>query len=123
MSFHMLLIPAFLSCLLNTVANTLWKMQFNKTPISFNSLLNIVRSIFTVNVIGGAFLYFGSMLIFFYMLSNFKLSVIMPIMCLTYIFNIAVGILLFKETLSVYQIMGTAVIIIGLIILSRAYIN
>jgi len=54
------------------------------------------------------------------MLSNFKLSAIIPITSLTYIFNIIAAVLIFKENINIMQATGTVVIIIGLLILSRA---
>lgn len=120
MSFLKLLIPATISCLCNTIANTLWKLQLSKKPFSFTNFSNSFYSLITPNILGGICFYIFSMLLFFFMLSNFKLSAIIPITSLTYIFNIIAAVLIFKENINIMQATGTVVIIIGLLILSRA---
>ena len=120
MPFSKLIIPAVIACLCNTIANTLWKLQFTKKPLSIASFSDAFNTVFTVNIIGGICFYIGSMLLFFYLLSNFKLSVIMPVMCLTYVFNIIIAAVVFKEQIVPIQAVGTSVILVGLILLSRA---
>ena len=120
MSFTKLLIPAILACLCNTAANTLWRIHLSRNPFSTASMSDMLSTILTVNIIVGVLFYICSMLLFFYMLSNFKLSAIMPVTCLTYVFNIAVAVAFLKETIVPAQAIGTAVIIFGLLILSRA---
>lgn len=123
MSFLRLLIPASIACLCNALANMLWKMQFDKKPISrdaFSSFRSFVDFFLTPNIIGGVLLYIGSMLLFFYMLSNFKLSQVIPITVLTYVFNIVIAVAVFHERLVLPQIIGTVIIMCGLFVLSRA---
>ncbi len=60
------------------------------------------------------------MLLFFYMLSNYKLSTIIPVTSMTYIINILVARFYFHESVGKIQILGTVIIILGLLILSRA---
>ena len=123
MPFIRLLIPATIACACNALANMLWKMQFDKNPITrnaFASFRNFTELFLTLNIIGGVFLYICSMLLFFYMLSNFKLSQVIPVTVLTYVFNIFIAVSVFHERLAPAQIIGTAIIICGLIVLSRA---
>lgn len=120
MGFFNLLIPAILACMCNTGANILWKMQFDKSPISFWNLPVLVKSLLTVNIIGGICLYIISMGLFFYMLSNFRLSSVVPVTSLTYILNIAAAYLIFNEKITIHQGVGTIIIIIGLIVISKS---
>lgn len=120
MKFYRLLIPTFLSCCCNACANMFWKMQFNKKPFAAHSIWDIIQTLFTPKIFIGICFYVISMLLFFYLLSNFKLSVIIPVTCITYILNIAVAYFVFKEPLTTWQIVGTSVIMLGLIIISQS---
>lgn len=119
MYFLKLFIPAVLACTCNAMANMFWKMQFDKKPLSITSIRSIFELILSGKIILGVCCYGVSMLIFFYMLSNFKLSAIMPVTCMTYIFNILIARYVFNETISKTQVLGTIIIILGLIVLSR----
>ena len=121
--FVKLFILAVLNCGLNSLANMFWKLRFNKIPLSVKSVEDIKGLVFSLNIWSGIGCYVCSMLIFFYMLSNFKLSSIMPVMCMTYIFNMIIAKVVFHEIISKTQILGTLVIILGLIILSRGTVT
>ena len=81
-----LVVPVVLATLLNAVANTVWKIYFQKGEFSYTSFSSVL-SLFNIYIISGILCYVGSMLLFFYMLSKFDLSVIIPLTALTYIFN------------------------------------
>lgn len=119
MSFLKLFIPACISCSCNALANMFWKFRFNTKPISYKSLADVFELVLSPYIWIGVMFYGVSMLIFFYMLSNFKLSAIMPVTCMTYIFNIVIARLVFKENISITQLVGIGIIILGLLVLSR----
>ena len=119
MSFVKLFIPACLACSCNAFANMFWKFRFDKVPLSLKSINDILGVLTSFYIWIGIGLYVGSMLLFFYMLSNFKLSAMMPVICMTYIFNIVIAKVVFKESIGAMQMLGTAIIIIGLLVLSR----
>ena len=123
MSFVRLFVPACIACSCNAMANMFWKFRFNVKPLSFKNGADILDLILSPYIWLGIMCYGISMLLFFYMLSNYKLSAIMPVTCMTYIFNIAIARFVFKESISITQIIGTLIIIIGLIVLSRGEIN
>lgn len=120
MFFIKLLIPAIIACTCNALANMFWKMRFDKVPLRFGSIQDIIGLITSPYIWTGVGCYGCSMLLFFYMLSNYKLSAIMPVTCMTYVFNIIIARLVFDESISKVQIIGTLIIILGLIVLSRA---
>jgi len=91
MDFLKLLIPATAACLCNALANMLWKFRFNIHPLKIGRISDVLSMILDIKIITGIMLYVISMLLFFYMLSNFKLSIIIPVTCLTYIFNIIIS--------------------------------
>jgi len=120
MSFRKLIVLAAIACICNTTANTLWKIQFNKKPLNISCFSDIIHTFLTANIIGGVFFYLFSMLLFFYMLSHFNLSVIVPVTSLTYVFNIIAAYFIFNEKLSINQLIGTGIIMLGLLVLSKS---
>lgn len=122
MSFLKLLIPATIACTCNALANMFWKMRFDKIPLSVKSLQDIGGLLMSPHIWGGVCCYGCSMLLFFYMLSNFKLSAIMPVTCMTYVFNIIIARVVFGESISRVQVIGTAIVILGLLVLSRGVV-
>ncbi len=114
-----LLIPAIAATLLNTVANTVWKIYFQKNPLSIESLASIFQ-LFNFYIITGIFCYIVSMMMFFYMLSRFELSIIIPLTALTYIFNMVAAYFIFHESFDIYKISGIMIILIGIFVLSAS---
>lgn len=119
MSFLKLFIPATLACLCNASANTIWKLQFMKVPLNLTSFSSFVSSVFTFKIIFGLFLYAGSTGLFFYMLSSFKMAQVVPILALTYVFNLFAAYFILHESVSTLQIIGICVIISGILLYSR----
>lgn len=115
-----LFIPAIISCSCNALANMFWKMRFDQVPLKFASVKDVIGLATSFHIWSGVGCYAISMVIFFYMLSNFKLSVVTPVTCMTHIFNVIIARVVFHEKITSIQIIGIAVVIIGLIILSRA---
>ncbi|MBU0487212.1 MAG: EamA family transporter [Bacteroidetes bacterium] len=114
------LIPVTIASLFNAAANTLWKIHFLKVPFRIKSFSEFWALAFNPYIIGGILFYVASMGLFFYMLSNFKLSLIIPLTALTYLFNIASAYFIFGEKMHLLQWVGLSVIILGIIILSQA---
>jgi drug/metabolite transporter (DMT)-like permease len=52
-------------------------------------------------------------------MTRFEISYAYPYVSLTYIIVLAASILMFNESLSVYKIIGTAFVIVGIVIISR----
>lgn len=123
MNFLRLLIPATVACICNALANMFWKMRFDKTPLALKSFQDVCGLLISPHIWAGVCCYGCSMLLFFYMLSNFKLSAIMPVTCMTYIFNIVIARVVFGESISRIQVLGTAIVICGLITLSRGAVT
>ena len=116
MNILKLAIPALLSSLCNASANALWKTQLSMRPMNTESITSFFASILNVRIIGGAAFYGVSMLLFFYILSNFRLSQAIPFLATTYVFNFIIAALCFHETFVMNQIIGITLIIGGVII-------
>lgn len=115
-----LVIPVVLACSCNAIANTFWKWHFMKYPLKIHSIIDVFSLALIPNIIIGILFYVSSMFLFFYMISNFKLSIVIPFTALTYIFNLMVAYLIFHEKIYINNIIGTLIIIIGIVILSKA---
>lgn len=118
--FIKLFIPALVGCVCNASANMFWKMRFDKVPLSIKSLNDVIGLLSSPLIWAGISCYACSMLLFFYMISNYKLSSIMPVTCMTYIFNIIIAKAVFGEPISKIQIIGIGIVILGLLVLSRS---
>ncbi|MBC5729732.1 EamA family transporter [Pseudoflavonifractor hominis] len=120
MNSIMLIIPALLSSACNSIANALWKTQFLQTPLQTDSLYALIRSVFHWRIMGGVVCYGISMLLFFYLLSHYKLSQVVPFLATTYIFNFIIAGIVFHEVITWTQLGGIALIIGGVILSNLA---
>ncbi len=123
MEFLKLLLPAALASSFNAFANMFWKIQFTKNPFGYRTVEGFFSSLLSINIFLGMFLYSLSMVMFFYMLSNYKLSAIIPLTSLTYIFNLLLAHYYFSEKLSTLQFGGVLLIIIGIIAISQGQVS
>lgn len=120
---YKLVIPVLLFCCLNTAGNSLWKYQFTKTPVTLSNLNENIHLLWSPYILLGIFSYVSSMIIFFFLLSNFKMSYIVPVTALTYIFNILVAVLFFGERISISYLAGIVLILAGIYFISRDSIS
>ncbi len=51
--FWRLLLPAFLACVCNSLANALWKLRFDKTPLSLRGVEDVIGLLRSPNIWGG----------------------------------------------------------------------
>lgn len=114
-----LFLLAMINSLCNTLANASWKYQFSKQALDVSSIGGIIKTCFQFNVLLGVFFYAVSMLTFFYLLSNYKISSVIPLLAMNYIFNLVVAYIFFKDTISMVQILGMLLIILGIVVYSR----
>jgi len=119
MSFFNVLLPTTIACALNAIANGLWKVQFQKQPLVLK-LDILLTTLMSPYIIFGIGCYVVSMLIFFYLISNYSLSIVIPLTAMTYIFNMFLAFVVFKESLDSYKIFGMVIILIGIAILSKS---
>lgn len=114
-----LFLLAMINSLCNTLANALWKYQFSRQALDVSSMGKLIKTCFQLNIFLGVFFYVVSMLTFFYLLSNYKISSVIPLLAMNYIFNLLAAYILFKDTISITQIVGMAIILLGIVIYSR----
>ncbi|MGD6875873.1 EamA family transporter [Bacillus infantis] len=69
--------------------------------------------------LGGAFLYVGATGLWLIILSKLPLSIAYPSQSISYIFGAVIAFFLFKETITVTQWTGMAVIIFGVYLIAK----
>lgn len=116
MFYLKLAVPAVIASLLNTLANMLWKLRLNAHPLQTDGFVPLLRSVLNLHIIGGMALYGVSMLTYFYLMSNYRLSDIVPYLATTYIFNFIVAYFVFGEAIAVKQMVGLALILVGIVV-------
>jgi drug/metabolite transporter (DMT)-like permease len=114
------LMLVLISCVLTAVGQVAFKYGMNN--ISLTPGGNIVTTLFTVlfnPVIILGFVCFGAgAVVWLFALAKLDLSYAVPLSGLTYILILAAGVLLFKEPLSTAKIIGTALVAVGIGIMS-----
>lgn len=74
---------------------------------------------FSPSVIAGLLLYFGSALLWLFVLAKVELSYAYPFVALGFVLTAILGRLLFNDSFSTGKIIGTTLIIAGVAVLSR----
>jgi drug/metabolite transporter (DMT)-like permease len=93
-------------------------MQFNfSNGISFNLLANVI---FNPAVFIGLFLYIIPTVINMYLLSKYSVSLIQPLLSLTYVLTPFIAFIFFKEEISLIRIIGICIIITGVIFVAKS---
>jgi len=118
MEFLKIVLPMSMACLCNTIANTLFKIELSKNPLNLTSLMDIIKTFTSVKVLIGVGFYGLSLLIFMHTLSRYKMSIVVTMTSMTYIFNFVVAFLIFKEKISIHSVLGGVIILVGLAVIS-----
>lgn len=96
----------------------LWKVTLNRYPLkSWDSLLVILLQ---PTMIAGCLLFAAATVLWFYALSRYDLSRVYPLQSMAYVIGALAGVLLFKETLSGYQMIGLVLIVGGAFLLAKS---
>ncbi len=117
-------LPAILvSVFLAVVGQLLLKMgmlRVGKFSFNMSTLVNqYVKILLNPFVIAGLVSFFVSMLIWLYVLSRMELSLAYPFVALNYILILFGSYFLFRETITVYKMIGVVVIIVGVYLVAR----
>lgn len=96
-------------------ANKLGSLSFSAGSF-FPDILRIIK---TPQILGGMFFFGVSSLLWIKVLTRSELSLVYPLVSLSYILVAVLSFLLLKEQFTVQKILGIAVIIIGVIVLNK----
>ena len=98
-----------------------WKLGMNQAgPLTAPNLAGIAAVLQNPYVLLGFVMYGLSTIFWLMALSRKDLSFVYPFISLTYIVVLVLSSLVLKESIGLYKIAGTLVIMIGLIIISRS---
>lgn len=112
-----IMIGAFGGILMKIGAGHIGPMQIN----SFADLIGFLFKLFTdLTSLSGMVLYFCSAVIWSYLLTKLDISVVQPILALTYVATPILAIFLLGENVPPLRWMGIVVIIIGVAIVARS---
>jgi multidrug transporter EmrE-like cation transporter len=109
------ILGAFGQILVKTGARNL-ELDFSMSHL-FPSLIQIIKNI---PVMSGMFLYGLSFLLWIKVLSKTELSYAYPFVSLGYVLIMIFSFFVFKESITVYKMIGTAFIIIGVLFVARS---
>ncbi len=101
-----------------TAGQALWKIGLGQTGFT-PSLTGIIKMFFNPFIFGGLAIYLLATVLWFYILSKAELSAAYPMQSLCYIFAAVVGLIFFKENVSVIRWAGLFLISAGAFLVSR----
>lgn len=116
------LLLILVSCVLTAVGQIAfkWGMQgFADASLSGTGLPRLLWNILTTPSIVGGFIAFGlGAVLWLFALARTELSYAVPLASITYVLVLMAGVLLFKETLTLPRLGGTALIAAGVVLIS-----
>lgn len=114
---------ALVSVFLGAIGQILVKLGATHLELDFSSahLVGSLLAIFkNLPVMSGLFLYGISFLLWVKVLTKLELSYAYPLVSLAYVLIMLVSWLAFKESLSIYRLLGTFLIILGVVLVARS---
>lgn len=112
MNYVLLIINIFML----VCGQVLWKIGMNKLQLQV-SIKNIINILLNPYIFSGGIMYVFATFIWLNLLSKEQLSRIYPLQSLCYIVGAIVGIIVFRENLSVFKILGALLIFSGAILI------
>lgn len=106
-----------INVLLLVTGQALWKIGLGKVGgVRFDTAFSLLMSPY---IIVGLFLYALATVVWFILLSKADLSTVYPMQSFAYVLGVIVGWQLFHETISVTKWIGSVVIIVGIVLVSK----
>ncbi|NQY42872.1 MAG: EamA family transporter [Legionellales bacterium] len=95
---------------------------FGSLPTFFaDKLAFLLKALFDPWIISGFISAFAASLFWMAAMTKFDLSYAYPFMSLSFVLVLLFSILFLNEPANIYKILGTAIILFGIIVISRAY--
>ena len=113
-----------ITSILITGGQVLWKIGLHNINgfylKEYNLFENIYRIIKSGYILTGFAVYVLATGFFMYLLSKHELSLIIPIMSISFIFALIAGIIFFHEEVNTYRWFGVVVIILGVYLITKS---
>ncbi len=103
-----------------SVTQVALKLLLQKTNgVSLSSPTQIVKLIFTPEFAITGFSFLASGLMWMYLLRKIELSLLYPLISVSYIFGLLAAMIVFREDVSINRWIGVAVIIVGVVLVAK----
>jgi len=113
-------VVAFVSITLGAIAQYFFKVGVNVITQKANGTGEIIKmGMMNISLWSGLACYGVSLLMWFYVLSHMELSRAFPLVSIAYVITLLMGYFFLNEPLSVYKIVGIALIIVGVIFVAK----
>lgn len=108
----MLYLLVLINVVLLVFGQVLWKMELGrlKGPLTLEAIPCLLTSPF---IWGGLFIYVLATVLWFYILSRGKLSVVYPLQSLAYVLGVLASLLIFREAVPLTRWVGVGLIVLG----------
>ena len=103
----------FLNTLILVSGQFLWKYGMSTQEVSFSSVIDIIRLLFSPFILSGLFFYGLATILWLFILTRVPLSLAYPIQSIAYVLAVFGAFFIFKEPLTTYKIAGVLLIIAG----------
>ncbi len=111
------LLLGFICAVMIASGQLLWKMSFNQLAIENFLSIQTIKKVFSNPLFLSGFFIYGMATVFWmYLLNNYKLSHIYPVISLTYVVSLIASALLLKESIPFIRWIGVIVICAGIIL-------
>lgn len=114
----------FLSVILNTVGQLLFKMGLNQLGVFTFSPASLchfgLKILSNITIMSGLFIYVISTAVWFLVLSRADVSFAYPLISLGYVFTALAAYFMLHEPFSAMKIAGTLVIILGVVLICQS---
>lgn len=116
------LIAIIFSVLASTAGQTLLKLGLNKVTEDgvSGAMPTLLAAARQPLIYGGLTLFVGSVLLWMIVLSRVELSWGYPLLGLSYVTVTLVGVFVFNEHLSLQRLVGTAIVLLGALLVGRS---
>lgn len=109
----------FASVLTNVIGQTFIKAGANQLGgIHIDNILDVIKFFFTPAIFFGIATYGISTIFWIITLSKFDLSYAYPFLSIGYILILVVSYFLFKETITIFKVLGILAIMSGIVLIS-----
>jgi drug/metabolite transporter (DMT)-like permease len=115
LNIYLVIFITLFAALLASVAQIMYKRGLANR---INGIRSAISAIKNRRVIGGAVIYFTSLAIYLYALSNAPLSVVYPIFASTFIFIAIFSVVMLKEKVTGARALGTFLVFLGVAIIA-----
>ncbi len=115
MNIYLVIFITLFAALTASIAQIMYKKGLKNRISSVGSAISAIKNRM---VVGGAFAYAASLVIYLYALSNAQLSIVYPTFASTFIFITLLSMLVLKERITRMRAIGILVVFLGVVVIA-----